>query len=300
MKMKKLVWLMLAVQLGCATIETADQSSYPEAGPTDQSLLPVYVAADLNLNTSILQPVRLLYDPSEGINGFADGLFTDRLYSSPQVAIALERTVYYPSPDRVRDAIRIRWSANTHPHIDEILVDAKTLATVNERTRSGRNWQTRDELIFVRNGHAQVMVASDEGFISQQSYPLRYSEHYGLMALPFLFAAMELEPGVSFRLPALGSNEETFIEISVGSKEIIQDNNGDSLSTTKVTSSHGWGQIDWYVSPEPPFHHHAVWRYLTDGIMDASAVSRVIDWNTFDLDVFEGVVDATILDAQAK
>ncbi len=257
---------------------------------------PVYGASDLKLDTSRLRPHRLLYDPRDGVGGYENGLFTDGVYEKPQVSITLDRTVYYSEEGRARDAIRVRWVANTHPHVDELVVDAVTLGAVNERTRAGKNWQTRDEILYVRGGVARVIALSDDAAPELTTFALQHEQHYGLMILPYLFASMDVPDGSEFRLPAIGSDGEGFINVKVVGPSAFVDAENSEQEGLLVTSTHGWGEIDWYVSKDrPPYHLHAVWRFNLDGSDSPSAVSKVIDWVVFDADIYDGVVNDAAL-----
>lgn len=258
--------------------------------------LPVYTAENLNLDTSKLRPYRLLYSPLEGVGGYEDGIFADGIFINPQISITLDRTVYYTAEKTVHDAIRIRWVANTHPHTDEIIVDATTLAMVNEQVRTGRNWETKNKVVNVRDQMARITVFSDEKEPSTSSFPLTYSNHYGLMALPYLFAAMDVQTGANFKLPAIGSKGESFIEIkSKGSASYI-DSNNQQQSAQLYTSFHSWGSIDWYIDTEnPPYHQQAIWYFGERGTPNSTAISKVIDWKEFDTDVYDNIINRELL-----
>lgn len=266
----------------------------PLAGQSDT--LPVYGPADLHLDASRLQPHRFLYDPLDAAPG-SEPAFADGVFKRPQIAILLDRTLYYDADDRPRDAIRVRWVSNAHPHTDELVVDARTLATVNERTRAGRNWETKDEILYVRGDSARVLTVSDDSLPVLTAFPLQYSAHYGVMILPFLFASMDVPDGSRFRLPAIGSDGEVFIEVEVHGPADFVNATNERQTALHVTSRHGWGEIEWYVSPgEMPYHQQAVWRF---GGADApTSVSKVLDWVAFDADVFTDVIDAEALRRQ--
>ncbi|WP_262693443.1 hypothetical protein [Kordiimonas aquimaris] len=258
--------------------------------------LPVYGAKDLKLDTSKLRPHRLLYDPKDGIGGYKDGLFADGIYINPQVSITLDRTVYYNSQNDVQDAIRVRWVANTHPHTDELIVDAKTLSTINEQVRTGKNWETKNKLLYVRDNTANISLVSDKQDPSFTSFPLEHSDHYGLMILPYLFASMDIPIGSHFKLPAIGSSEESFIEIqTLGPASFIDAENKEQAANL-FKSVHSWGYIEWYIDPDnSPYHKHAVWHFGADGTPNSTAVSKVIDSVNFKSDIYENILDKEAL-----
>ncbi len=267
-----------------------------EAQESDASELPIYSAEDLRLDASGLRPHRLLYDPRDGIGGFKDGLFADGVYPNPQISITMDRTVYYDTSNDVQDAIRIRWVSNTHPHTDELIVDARTLATINERTRAGRNWETKDEILHVRDNVARVTTLSDDSEPTLTSFPLQHEQYYGLMVLPYLFASMDVPDGAGFRLPSIGSDDEAYIEVEVLGPSSFTDSDGQCEEARLVRSKHPWGSIDWYVSAvKLPYHLRAVWQFGEAGTKNSTTVSKVIDWIEFKADVFENAVDPAAL-----
>ncbi len=258
--------------------------------------LPIFSADDLNLDTSKLRPHRLLYSPLDGVGGYEDGLFADGVYIDPQVSITMERTVFYDTKNSARDVIRIRWVANTHPHTDEIIVDAATLSTLNEKTRTGRNWETKNKFLYVRGDVANISILTDSGDPSRTTFPLTYANHYGLMVLPFLFAAMDVPPDAHFKLPAIGSDQESFIEIQAKGSAIFTDTENKEQSAQLYTSVHSWGSIDWYIDTEnPPYHRQAIWHFGAKGTPGSSAVSKVIDWMEFKVDAYENVINRELL-----
>lgn len=258
--------------------------------------LPIFNADDLNLDTSKLRPHRLLYSPRDGVGGYEDGLFADGIYIDPQVSITMDRTVYYDAKNSARDAIRVRWVANTHPHTDEIVVDAATLSTLNEQTRTGRNWETKNKFLHVRNGVANVSSVTDGENPSRTTFPLEHNNHYGLMILPYLFAAMDVPPGAHFKLPAIGSDQEGFIEIQAQGEATFTNAKNQKVSAQLYTSVHSWGSIDWYIDVEnPPYHQQAIWYFGERGTPGSSAVSKVIDWIEFKVDAYENVINRELL-----
>lgn len=255
-----------------------------------QENLPVLSAQDLGIDASGLRPMRLVYDAVAGPDGAA--MLADGALKKPQVSITLDRTIYHLADGRVRDAIRTRWVSNTHPHTDELLVDAQTLATVNERTRAAPGWETREEIVHVRAGEARVTYVSDQEPPSTSTFRLEHSHHYGVMILPFLFASMSVEPGTSFRLPALGSSQEEYIRVDVRGRASFQSKSGEQIEADLVTSRHSWGSIDWYVDgTAPPYHRHAVWHFDGGG----SVVSLVAGYSEFEADEWVDAVDPELL-----
>lgn len=269
----------------------------PVFSKEDQSEdLQVYTAEDLNLDTTKLRPHRLLYSPLEGVGGYEDGIFADGIFVNPQISITLDRTVYYTAEKAVHDAIRVRWVANTHPHTDEIIVDAATLAMVNEQVRTGRNWETKNKVVNVRDKTARITTFSDDDEPATSSFPLSHPNHYGLMVLPYLFASMDVPVGANFKLPAIGTEGESFIEIKSKGPAPYTDANNKQQSAQLFTSFHSWGSIDWYVDNEnPPYHLQAIWHFGERGTPNSTAVSKVIDWKEFDADVYDKIVDKKLL-----
>ncbi len=255
--------------------------------------LPVYGAADLHIDASGLRPHRLVYDPLGAAVGTVSA-FADGVYKHPQISITLDRTYYYDAGGRARSAIRLRWAANAHPHTDELVVDATTLATVNERTRQGRNWETRDEIVYVRGDTARILTTSDDADPTLVTFSLPRSEYYGTMVLPYLFATMDVPVGSRFRLPTIGSNRPGFIEVDVRGPAQFINHVGDTVTAQLVTSRYSWGSIDWYVSGSVlPYHLHAVWHF---GDSNApTSISQVVSWVKFNADVYSGVIDTTAL-----
>ncbi len=253
----------------------------------------MFGAPELQLDTSKLAPHRLLYDPSGAVGGFENGLFADRIYLKPQVSITMDRTVYYDEEGMAQSAIRVRWVANTHPHTDEIVVDAETLSIVNETTRSGKNWESKNEVVFVRGGNARVTNYSDQAAPEHRVFPLTHRHHYGLMILPYLFASMNVPDGTHFRLPAIGSDREGYVEIEVVGARAFTNAANEDQTALLVRSKHGWGgEIDWYVDQDAaPYHVHAVWWLNGRETNEGTSISNVIDWVEFKRDVHDGVVD---------
>lgn len=267
-----------------------------EAQESSSDPLPIYTAEDLRLDTAKLRPHRVLYDPRDGIGGFEDGLFADGVYPNPQISITMDRTVYYDGASDVHDAIRVRWVSNTHPHTDEIVVDAKTLATVNERTRAGRNWETKDEVVHIRDAMARVMTLADNAEPILKTFPLQHEQYYGLMILPYLFASMDVPDGANFQLPAVGSESESYIEVEVVGQSSYTNASADCRDALLVRSKHPWGAIDWYVNTDSlPYHAHAIWQFGPPGSKNTTTISKVIDWVEFEADVYNDTVDPQAL-----
>lgn len=258
--------------------------------------LPIYSAKDLKLDTSKLRPHRLLYDPKEGVGGYEDGIFADGIYINPQVSITLDRTVYYSSKNSAQDAIRVRWVANTHPHTDELIVDAETLSIINEQTRTGRNWETKNKLLYIRDNVAKISSISDNEEPIFTTFKLKHTNHYGLMILPYLFASMDVPTNAHFKLPAIGSKDESFIEVkALGFASFIDAENKEQ-SANLYRSIHNWGHIDWYIDPNnSPYHKHAVWYFGAEGTPNSTAVSRVVDWVEFKSDIYDDILDKEAL-----
>lgn len=257
--------------------------------------VPIYDADTLNLDTTDLRPHRLLYDPTQGENGLEDSIFNDGVYPNPRIAISLERTLYYEPDDTAHDAIRIRWVSNTHPHTDAVVVDAQTLAIVNEITRAGRPWQTRSEILHIRGHQAHVTIISDDDAPTRETVTLSHRHYYGVMVLPYLFASMNVPDGAQFRLPSVGSGGEGFIYVDVTGPATFRNAAGNVQGARLVRSRHGWGEIDWYVDADnAPYNVHAIWRFGdgTGALTGGSSVSQVVDWDVFDQDPTGALIDA--------
>ncbi len=251
---------------------------------------PIRTAADLSVETEGLRPHRLVYNAKAGPDGAA--MLADGALLKPQISITLDRTIYHLADGSVRDAIRFRWVSNTHPYTDELVVDAETLATVNERTRAGSGLQTREEILYVRDGHAIVTLVSDSDPPTTNNFALEHEHYYGIMALPYLFASMDVPAGTRFQLPAIGSDREALIDVEVHGPSTFENATGEMVTATLVTSRHSWGSIDWYVDgARMPYHLHAVWHYDGGG----SVVSEVADFDAFTSDEWVDVVDRDLL-----
>ncbi len=229
------------------------------------------------LNSAHLVPNRLRLDL---------GSFLSDKFNTPEVYISLERTHYYLN-DQAKEAIRVRWVANTHSHEDEVLLDAETMSIFQIETPAAGIRDLGRTMAFVDSDSIKSITFKTDGTTSSSEAPWEENGAFHLMMLPYFFASLDSQPGEEYALPSFSP--------STGKKSIINVNvNGPTDENPAVwhfESDHGWVKIDWYIdSKSPPYLDHMVWNYV-GGPFDGQAVKqKVSDWSLFENDIFENVI----------
>lgn len=255
---------------------------------TDEESLPILGPGDLNLDASHLVPHRMTIDAGAGVFG--------NIFQNPQLMIQLERTVYYDEAEDARDALRIRWIANTHPHTDLFIVDAHSLAIRDAAANRGRMTVTRTEVTHFRSGGVRRTIISTDQDPQQTVTDLEHPDHYAIAVMPYLIASMNIEGPVSFRLPTFGSTgkEGTFRVDVVGDTQYAN-LRGEEVTAYLVRTYHGGVNIDWFVDRDSaPYLIRSVWHYQAGDVAGQSSVYEPVGFEVFEDDIFMDVIVPTI------